>query len=206
MTIAEDSVLNIRRVGLRLAGELADGTVVTRGPRDTHWTKAAVHAPPAEQAPIRFTLRVIRENELPGDPRHWAIFIGESDSINGTVWQVRGDSQTGMSLIKEDNAPALASLGFEGDWIVATDILADQVKIWTEKLDETASSIAPPQNTRERNCQHWTVEVLKKLVTEGLLVSNKPIEPIEACIGEQTPSDVGSSFTRFLEDSIPHDG
>ncbi|KAH8827012.1 hypothetical protein DL96DRAFT_1605168 [Flagelloscypha sp. PMI_526] len=190
MTNKEDEVTNIRRIGLGFIGELKDGTPVIRGGKDSIWKLADTSVPPQASTTGSYTLRVTREHEVPGEPTHWSLFLGDSESIRGNMWQVRGDSETGMEL---------------GDWVVASGISQDQIDFWFKAVDEATKAVAPPKNVRDRNCQNWTVDVLRVLVGLGM-VSSAVVEDISRNIGEKTRTEAlvtGSSFVQIMEESFP---
>ncbi|KAJ3474162.1 hypothetical protein NLG97_g9962 [Lecanicillium saksenae] len=117
-----------------------------------------------------------------GAPRdHHSIFIEHGKDGYGTVVQVTGNIQTGMTFeVKTNNRPESLPEFFNKEplgWVSSEDL---------NRVRRVCAAIPPPKKQFEgpkrlypaeplRRCQEWTKEAIEALVAQGILhVENRP--------------------------------
>lgn len=125
-------------------------------------------------------LKLVREEQIPGEPHHWSLFLaGEGEP--GAVFQVRGDA---IAMHHEHlyDTDVLSSESYKDSYIIArpTEHQAARVRYWATY--EPAPS-APNQAAVRENCQGWTIRVIRRLVTEGVVQQKW----VDTAVGLQEP-------------------
>ncbi|ODA79145.1 hypothetical protein RJ55_04737 [Drechmeria coniospora] len=131
-----------------------------------------VEAPVAEESkPATLQLSVVVENQAEGEPKHWSLFCHRPDASGrgrGQVWQVTGDAEC-MQYYHEPDGDALSSISFAWHQVLHSNLSDSQFAT----ADRIAKSTPPPRAANraavKENCQGWVINVLCRLVQEGIV-------------------------------------
>ena len=129
----------------------------------TEW-KGADDSPPTGNSPVE--LKLVRQEQTTGAPYHWSLFLAPEGQL-GVEFQVRGDA-VAMHYAHDNHSNVLNSQSYIDSYIIArpTEHQATRERYWATR--EEAPS-APNQAAVRENCQGWTVRVIQRLVTEGIV-------------------------------------
>lgn len=120
--------------------------------------------PPAEPPPT--ILHLVRQDQAPGEPDHWAIFLAY-EGERGTVLQVKGDA-VAMRYHHAEKINIMGSSSYKDAYMIA-ELNNEQVaRVHYWATHETPPS-APDQAAVHENCQGWTIRVIGRLVAEGIV-------------------------------------
>lgn len=129
----------------------------------TEW-KEADSPPPTESPPVE--LQLVREEQTTGEPNHWSLFLAR-EGQPGDIFQVQGDA-IAMHHAHLNNTNILISQSYKDSYIIArlNEHQAEKLRHWA---DQEAPPGAPNQAAVRENCQGWTIRVIRRLVTEGIV-------------------------------------
>lgn len=125
--------------------------------------------PQAKPEPLQ--LHVVTELQAEGEPKHWSLHAARTDA-NGTTrgqrWQVTGDAEQ-MRYEQAESINFFNSDSFSWHQTLNSDLSDSDYA----KVDQVARSEPPPQAKSRKevkeNCQGWTIRVLGRLVSEGIV-------------------------------------
>ena len=111
-------------------------------------------------------LKLVRQQQITGEPDHWSLFLAR-EGQPGVVFQVKGDALT-MHYAHANNINVLSSQSYKDSYIIAkpTEHQAARIRYWAT---HEAAPRAPNQAAIRENCQGWTIRVIRRLVTEGIV-------------------------------------
>ncbi|EFX05068.1 hypothetical protein CMQ_5330 [Grosmannia clavigera kw1407] len=147
--------------------------------------EAAGVATQAEPEPLQ--LHVFTEFQAEGEPKHRSLHATRADSngtLRGQLWQVTGNAEK-MRFEEAESVNAFSSDSFSWHQTLNSNLGDSDYA----KVGQVARSEPPPQarNRKEvmENCQGWTIRVLERLASEGIVNE----DTIAALRGQMDPID-----------------
>ncbi|PYH93859.1 hypothetical protein BO71DRAFT_326666, partial [Aspergillus ellipticus CBS 707.79] len=116
-------------------------------------------------------LYLIHENQGPGEPRHWSLFLARENQ-QGWVYQVTGDAEFMTYEPSAEMVDATSTEEFYSAYQLAT-VTEDQVVVIKQVCESEAPLSAPNRRLVRDNCQGWAVRVVARLVGEGVVGESK---------------------------------
>lgn len=172
---------DIRRAGLSEYA-VVEGTTYRRRLGTDTWLVAPSFPAPASSSNASATVKdllLIRENQAPGEVKHWLLFLA-SEGSPGDAFAVTGDAER-MEYKIERNVDKLATDSFNDAFIVAKDLDVDAVDQVEKTVKATVPPSAPDRRSVKENCQGWTVRCLRELSAKGIVAPGK-VEMAEAMV------------------------
>lgn len=125
-------------------------------------------------------LQLVREEQTTGEPNHWFLFLAR-EGQPGVIFQVQGDA-IAIHHAHLPDTNILISESYKDSYVIAR---LDENQ--AERVGHWASEEAPPAATNQaavrENCQGWTIRVMRRLVTEGIVEQKW----VDIAVGLQEP-------------------
>ncbi|KAI9799974.1 MAG: hypothetical protein M1825_004345 [Sarcosagium campestre] len=122
---------------------------------------------PTPTADNEYRICVVRQNQPPGQPLHWSLFVYQEGVPGGMMLQVTGDA-VHMHYQHAQNVDLFNSSTFRDQFDLGTATEAQCSQIWS-----AAHMIVPPQANSQaevvENCQGWTIRLVQWLVQQGMV-------------------------------------
>lgn len=121
--------------------------------------------------PFPLSLLLVRHFQSPGEPDHWALFLGP-EAAPGHVYEVTGDA-TFMTFQFGNAVDITAREDFKDAFVLTQVETENQAKL----VDQAARNEPPPQAPNRasvtENCQGWLIRVAQVLVGKGIIRADK---------------------------------